>query len=230
MGDSSSNGRAKRPIQELQGLVCTMKVALEERLKQRTSIMHPLAPWLIKHAATKSNNYTIRESGKTSHELIKGRRCIEIAAEFGEHVFFRPPLSAREKAHKDSWRNRFEEDIWIGTVFKSAETLIATPHGVFRAGCIRRKVVAERWSVPLTDAIRGKPSEPVPESGDWKIPTYVRPELRGSEIETPDDTEFVPQPSEEERPTVRQLFVCKADVETHGPTAGCATCTSIALN
>ena len=151
-------------------------------------------------------------------------------AEFGEHVFFRPPLLAREKVHKDSWRNRSEDGTWIGTVFKSAETLIATPHGVIRAGCIRRKVFAERWSVPLTNAIRGKPSEPVPESGDWKIPTYVRPELRGSEIETPDDTEFVPQPSEEERPTVRQLYVPKACVETHGPTARFARCRSIALN
>ena len=165
-GESSSNGRVERAIQELQGLVRTTKVALEDRLEQRISIMRPLAPWLIKHAAATSNNYTIRESGKTSHELIKGRRCIELVAEFGELVFFRPPLSGREKAHKDSWRNRFEEGIWIGTVCKSAETLIATPHGVFRAGCIRRKVVAESWSVPLTDAIRGKPSKPVPESGD----------------------------------------------------------------
>ena len=192
--------------------------------------MHPLAPWLIKSAATTSNNYTIRESGKTSHELIKGRRCIEPVAKCGDHVFFRPPLSAREKAHNDSWRNQFEEGIWIGTVFKSAGTLIATPHGVFRAGCIRRKVVTERWSVPLTDAIRGKPSEPVPEPGDWKIPTYVRSELRGSKIETPDDTDLVSQPSEEERPMVRQRFVRKADVEIHGPTAGCARCRSIALN
>ena len=68
-----SNGRVERAIQELQGLVRTMKVALEERLKQRISIMHPLAPWLIKHAATTSKHYTFRESGKTSHERIKGR-------------------------------------------------------------------------------------------------------------------------------------------------------------
>ena len=120
--------------------------------------------------------------------------------------------------------------MWIGTVFNSAETFIATPHRVFRAGCIRRKVVAERWSVPLTEAIRGKSSEPVPGSGDWKIPTYVRPELSGSEIETPDDTESAPQPPEEERPTVRLLYVRRADVETHGPKAVCARCKSIALN
>ena len=71
VGDSSSNGCVERETQELHGLVRTMKVALEERLKQRISIMHPLAPWLVKHAAATSNNCTICESGKTSHKLIK---------------------------------------------------------------------------------------------------------------------------------------------------------------
>ena len=102
VGDSSSNGRVERAIQELQGLVRTMNFALEVRLKQRMSIVHPLAPWLIKHASTTSNNYTIRESGETSHEFIKGRRCIKPVAEFGEHVFFRPLLSAHEKVRKNS--------------------------------------------------------------------------------------------------------------------------------
>ena len=59
VGDSSSNGRIERAM-ELQGRVRTMKVALEERPKQRISIVHPLAPWLVRHAATTSNNYTIR--------------------------------------------------------------------------------------------------------------------------------------------------------------------------
>ena len=55
----------------------TIKVALEGPLKQRISIVYPLALWLIRHAAATCNDYAIRESGKTSHELIKGTRCIE---------------------------------------------------------------------------------------------------------------------------------------------------------
>ena len=49
-------------------------------------------------------------------------------------MLFLQPLTAREKAHNDSWQNRFEEGIWIGTVSRTSETLIATPLGVFLAG------------------------------------------------------------------------------------------------
>ena len=77
MGDSSSDGRVERAMQELARLVRSMKVSLEGRLKQQISVVHPLAPWLIRHAANTSNNYTISESGKTSLEVIKGRRRID---------------------------------------------------------------------------------------------------------------------------------------------------------
>ena len=72
--------------------------------------------------------------------------------------------------------------------------------------------------------------EPVPESGDWKIGCYARPGLREGELETPDDAELVPPPTDEERPAVKQLYVRKTDVQAHGPTTGCYRCRMIHLD
>ena len=73
VGDSSPNGRVERAIQEIGGLVRTMKIALGERLKKRISVCHAVTPWIIRHACTTTNSFTVRDNGRTSHELIKGR-------------------------------------------------------------------------------------------------------------------------------------------------------------
>ena len=73
VGDSSSNGRVERCIQELAGQVRTLKIALEERLKTKIQLSHPLTHWIIKHAAGVLNQCQVREAGKTAHELLKGR-------------------------------------------------------------------------------------------------------------------------------------------------------------
>ena len=90
VGDSSSNGRVERCIQELGGQVRTLKVALEDRLQTRIPLSHPITHWIIKHAASILNQCQVREAGKTAYELIKGRAHIEPMAEFGEFVFFKP--------------------------------------------------------------------------------------------------------------------------------------------
>ena len=66
VGDSSSNGRVERAIQELAGLVRTMKVALEERIGQKVRITHPVVPWLIQHAAGTASNPSASPEKKSS--------------------------------------------------------------------------------------------------------------------------------------------------------------------
>ena len=82
VGDSQSNGRVERAIEELGGLIQTLKAGLESRLGTNISLTHPTVPWLIKHAASVITCYVVRARGKTSFERIKGRRCIEPIAEF----------------------------------------------------------------------------------------------------------------------------------------------------
>ena len=90
VGDSNSNARVERAIQELGGLVRTVKSALGSRLGQKIPLDHVVALWIIKHAASVITRYVVRDCGNTSYKLIKGRRCHERIAEFWKWCFSNP--------------------------------------------------------------------------------------------------------------------------------------------
>ena len=77
VGDSSSNGRVERCIQEIGGLTRTLKIAPEVRLGVPMPLDHPLVHWLTKHAADFLNKCQVRDAGNTHFEMVKGRACIE---------------------------------------------------------------------------------------------------------------------------------------------------------
>ena len=106
VGDSNSNARVERAIQELGGLVRTFRAALESRLGAKIGLDHVIVPWLVKHAASVITRHLVRDCGNTSYKLIKGRRCIEPVAEFGEMVLFKPPMTNVEKNHKEARRDK----------------------------------------------------------------------------------------------------------------------------
>ena len=59
---------------------------------------HPVVCYIVEYAAVVLlNRFEVGADGKTSYERIKGRRCIEPIAEFGELVFFRPAKTKKEK-------------------------------------------------------------------------------------------------------------------------------------
>ena len=76
VGDSSSNGRTERAIQEVGGMIRTLKFALEDRTGGgKIPLSHPVIPWIAKHAAAQITRYQVRASGKTSYNSIKGYEC-----------------------------------------------------------------------------------------------------------------------------------------------------------
>ena len=115
VGDSSSNGRTERAIQEVGGMIRTLKFALEDRTGGgKIPLSHPVIPWIAKHAAAQITRYQIRASGKTSYNSIKGYDCRDPMAEFGECILFRPPKTQREKRHKKVLAERAIDGIWLG--------------------------------------------------------------------------------------------------------------------
>ena len=177
VGDSSSNGRTERAIQELGGMVRTLKCALEERTGgEKIPLGHPVMPWLTKHAAAQITRYQVRGNGRTSYQNIKGYLCRDPLAEFGECILFRPPKTKTETKSKDALAERFVDGIWLGTDLKTSANIVATSSGVYYAGKINRRPPSERWSRTGLDAIQGCPQELVPgQKGD--IPSFVRPQL-----------------------------------------------------
>ena len=102
-----------------------------------------------------------------------------------------------------------------------------TAKGITKVGVIRRKPPSEQWSVSLLD-----PSLfdiELPHQMDiHKIASFVRPELDQEAPPRPPES-FVRQPADEPA-VVRQLYVKRADLETHGYTPGCGKCNAMQAN
>ena len=227
VGDSSSNGRTERAVQEVGGMVRTLKFALEERTGgEKIALDHPVMPWLAKHAAAQITRYQMRADGRTSYQSIKGYSCRDPLAEFGESVLFKPPKTNKEVRNKDALAERFLDGTWLGTDLRTSANIIATSTGVYFAGKVNRKPPSERWSRTEVDAIRGCPQEPVPgQKGD--IPSFVRPELQGEERVRP-PAETAPIIPDEYR--VLPMFVRRSDVDAYGRTPGCPGCKDVLMN
>ena len=226
VGDSSSNSRTERAIQEVGGMIRTLKFALEDRTGGgKINLSHPEIPWIAKHAAAQITRYQIRASGKTSYNSIKGYDCRDHLAEFGECILFRPPKTQHEKRHKKVLAERAVDGLWLGTDIKTSANIVATADGVFFAGRILRKAPGDRWSRKAIDDIRGCPQEPAPGRGR-AIPNFVRSELcDGGRAQPPPDT----LPAVQEETRVLPMFVRKADVRAFGRSPGCRGCRDMIL-
>ena len=51
VGDSSSNGRVERAMQELKGFTRTLRSAVSAMIQQLVRLADPLVPWMVRHAA-----------------------------------------------------------------------------------------------------------------------------------------------------------------------------------
>ena len=226
VGDSSSNGRVERAIQEVGNMIMTLKVATVENLGlDKLRLEHPLVPWLVKHAAAQITKFQIRQCGRTSFEQIKGRTCAEPMAEIGECVMFRPPKTNVEKRWKNNFVEPYIHGIFMGTEIRSGEPLVGTADGVYTAGQVRRVADDERWSQAAVNNFKGCPHEPVPGKGRT-APSFVRPELRGGDTLPPAPTTGFTKAEAKDQKT-RPLYVRKEDISTHGPTRNCRGCLTV---
>ena len=84
VGDPDSNGTIERAVQDVEQQVRVLRAALEIRVNQKIHLSDKIVPWMVRHAACLIARCRIRPCGKTSHQLMKGRRTNAKLAEFGE--------------------------------------------------------------------------------------------------------------------------------------------------
>ena len=164
---------------------------------------------MVKHAAATITRYLVRDCGNTSYKLIKGRESIEPIAEFGEIILFKPPLTGAEKAHKESWRDRFVDGVYMGSLIRTSENLIGTAEGVFKVTTLRRRPIEERWSRMAINGLCGCPQHRAPGKESFRIPTYVWLEIKEGEAQRPAQ-EYVPPAARHEDDGTPQYvdFMC----------------------
>ena len=218
VGDSDSNGKIERAIRKLKGIIRTIRSGLEAEVGERIDLESPIIPWLVRHAAYILSRSEVKEDGKTALQRMKGRKTTGVLTNFGETVLFKMP---RTRVTIGDFEDRFSEGTWVGLAVRSGEHVVANAHGTFRTGAIMRKPADARWSAELLRNIRGSPKEPRPGSNSSKIPVFVKYDADGPRA----DKRFEPRPAAHADP--RQMYIYKKDIEKHGPTGGCAACSSM---
>ena len=211
VGDSQGNGLIERANRSVEGQVRTMISALEEKIGSKVSGTDSILPWLILHAGTILNRFTMGKDGKTPHERLRGRRSKRQLIEFGEAVHFLP-LDIKDHPNVDA---RFQDGIWLGVQLGTEEHVIGTPTGIFKARSIRRKPADSRWDKEQIASIMGTPWKPYnfTESDKLRIalPKIAEPS-EPTERVTIDD------------PVPKKVRIERRDLEKLGYTPSCPGC------
>ena len=82
--DSKSNEAIEKANQEVQGMVRSLKSAVEERLGIKIDPDSVVVPWLVRHAAAVLSRLKMGTDGKTAAERLKGKRFRREVCEFAE--------------------------------------------------------------------------------------------------------------------------------------------------
>ena len=73
-----------------------MKLGLEDKIKCKIPVTHPVITWLVPHAADLLTKFVVGKDGRTGYERIKGKKYIGELLEFGCCVHCRIPVDAAE--------------------------------------------------------------------------------------------------------------------------------------
>jgi hypothetical protein len=117
----------------------------------RFPAVRPIVSWIAKHAADMISKFHVGPDGKTSYEIIKGKKRTRSLVEFGEKIFFR-----RGKLSKNKVEARWEEGIFLGTEWRTGAAHVGAKEEVREAHGIRR-VPQEVWNAELVQAVKGFP-------------------------------------------------------------------------
>ena len=158
MGESSSNGFIERAIQDVQGQIRTIKLAVESRYKSVIKEDHPILPWIVKYAGITISLCRKGEDGRTAYERRRGERYLRELPDFGECVWHLKP----ESASVNKLESRWENEIFVGIREESNEILVMTKEGVIKVMTFKRRPEGERWNLEELANGKGLPWEPIP--------------------------------------------------------------------
>ena len=171
VGDSNTNGRVERAIQDFKGLARTHRSALEENIGCKISLEDNIVPWLVRHCGHLITICRIRSNGRTAYQQMKGRRTTAELIPFGETVLFKVPNTQHVIG---DFEDRWEQGVWVGFVMRSGKHVVSTAKGTFKVGTVMRRSPGKQWSFELVKAVGGTPQNPIPGLQTNNIPTFAR--------------------------------------------------------
>ncbi len=166
-----SNGPIEKGVQDLNGQIRCIKIALEARIKERVKASSAIMEWGVQHAGFIATRFTVGHDGKTPWERLGGRKWNRPLVEFGEQVLGK--LARQRMDRKDRSKNRTAKrklttrwalGTWVGVVERTGESIIVTKSSsrAVRVRFIKRVVERARWDPKTVLGIEATPRFPDP--------------------------------------------------------------------
>lgn len=215
--ESKSNGKVERAIRTWRDQFRTLRHYYEHRVGDKLALEGPLSSWLVSWASEVLNKYKVRDSGRTSYEIITGHRTKHVVVGFGEKIFFQ---------HSSVDKSGFRRDvgIFLGMSERNNTFLVGNQHGVYGSSHIMRMVDDEACDKGMTaefsrsfydylkDGIRQPPAMIVANGGGVSNPDPLPVE--------PTKGGYAP----------RRASITKDELRRFGYTAGCPGCLTAQLD
>ena len=216
VGESASNGLAKRAVQSVEDIVRTCKLALEARISARIPSASPIMHWMVEHAASLLTKYHVGSDGRTGYARLHGRETKEKLVEFGETIMWFVPRKLRAKLDA-----RWRYGIWLGRALNSDDNYIGTRNGdVVRARAIVRVVPSARWDEKRVMAITGKPNSLKSTDVAHRVEEEMQPHVSLDGSTNVDDEPIQPAKSKSKM----RMRITQRDLDRYGYTDNCPRC------
>ena len=211
---SKSNGYIERAVQSVQGMVRTLRSAVEEKWGVKLEIENAIWPWMTEYASLLLTRMEVSTDGKTAYERSRGKVAKMPGLEFGEGVLWK---RRREGGPLGKLTCMWEDGIFLGIKGSTGEMIVGDEKGVWRTRTIRRKPVGDRWDRENLKYVGGVPwSDGEGGHGDPKTEVVIMDKEYRERVQT-----------ENHEPVPRKVYITKGDFEEHGYTARCPGCISI---
>ena len=100
VGESQSNGRVENAVQTVQGVIRTLKDALETRLNTRIKSSDATLPSMVERSALLITSYVKGQTGRTACREARGHDAQAPVAEFGEKIMYMTSKNTSKSAPK----------------------------------------------------------------------------------------------------------------------------------
>ena len=119
----------------MEGIIRSIRSALEERISEKLNIGDAIWPWLIEYSGYLLNRMEVGKDGKTSYERNKGKKAKVAGVEFRETVLWkrRPVGNALEKL-----AILWEDGVFLGVKGTARELVVGAGDGVYRTRTVQR--------------------------------------------------------------------------------------------
>ena len=218
-----SNGIVERTVQEVEGILRSVYLGLQDRLGRKVSTRERIVAFIPDYVGYLINRLKKGEDGKVGYERCKGKKPTVIGVEFGEKLLFRRRTGQKMEKMNERW----QYGIFVGVRRRSNEPMIATKLGVVMARSVKRIPVEKRWTVDTLDWVRHAPWHLYKdaEDCDGDIPEGVSAEEREEKkvvIEKGDSGEKRTKYVDVREHVPRDFYISRKDAERlHRGCPGC---------